>query len=173
MTFHGWIKDKAEYSDGSTALVLSVDSLNSENSIYSPVSGKVRITVTQSVPDYSYGDELTVTGRLTRPSPRRNPGEFDYRAYLERKGIFAQLRVRNDTRLDFYSSNKGFWIMREIVIPVRNKMSELRQTVHKGKHLAFIQAVVMGERRGIDREILDDFRTSGTMHILAISGLHV
>jgi competence protein ComEC len=41
-----------------------------------------------------YGDTIRLRGRLEIPDISRNPGAFDYRAYLTRNGIYATLHVR-------------------------------------------------------------------------------
>ena len=38
---------------------------------------------------------------------------------------------------------------------------------------AFMRAILLGDRSELSKRIQQDFRNSGTMHILAISGLHI
>src|ERR1051326_3798774 len=55
-----------------------------------------------------YGDTVIVTGRMEIPSGPNNPGAFDDRAYLARKGIYATLTARRaqDWRC---VAEPGFW----------------------------------------------------------------
>ena len=50
------------------------------------VSAKFLIRFQQLVP-LRYGRHITLTGVLRQPQGRRNPGGFDYRAYLARQDI--------------------------------------------------------------------------------------
>ena len=38
---------------------------------------------------------------------------------------------------------------------------------------ALVVALLLGDRRGLDAELVDAFATTGTLHLLAVSGLHV
>ena len=50
---------------------------------------KTRLAVTWSGPLPVYGDRVRLRGSLQPLLPSRNPGEFEYAAYLRRQGIFA------------------------------------------------------------------------------------
>ena len=62
-------------------------------------------------------------------------------------------------------------------IGLANRLKRYIENVHKGllppAQEAFATALLTGNRDHIPREIMDVFRRSGTMHILAVSGLHV
>jgi len=56
------------------------------------VSGRLYVTLPLKLKDGLYpGQMLTVSGSLYRPKPASNPGGFDFRQYLARRGIFAGL----------------------------------------------------------------------------------
>ncbi len=102
----------------------------------------------------------TLTGRLVEPQGKRNPGGFDFRGYLKRRGVEAQLLVREV---------EGFQ-------PARLSLKErLRQGVTRGlseRQAALMQAMTLGIRDDLG-ELRDIFSASGLAHILALSGLHV
>ena len=169
----GWITDKNEYANGSTKLTVSVISMTVRGVPYAPVDGKISIMLPYPVREYGYGDEISASGMLVRPPSRRNPGEPDYRDYLERNGIYAQLRVPEGANIEMRSAKHGYIIIREVVEPVRELLSGAFARYHTGQELEFLRAIVLGQRSGVEPEILDDFRDTGTLHILAVSGLHV
>jgi len=50
-----------------------------------PVCGRIRVSLGG---DVEYGERLILYGRLDSPPPARNPGGFDYRAWLTRQNIY-------------------------------------------------------------------------------------
>ena len=55
------------------------------------ISGNVRVTLPNSGIVPSYGDEVRIKGELSFPKSAMNPGELDYRDYLEKQDIRASL----------------------------------------------------------------------------------
>jgi competence protein ComEC len=58
------------------------------------------------VPTLSYGERVRVQGTLEQP---RNDGDFDYRAYLARRGIYV---LMNEPDLLLLPGNNGAWWQR-------------------------------------------------------------
>jgi hypothetical protein len=73
-TIHGWITERTDNYNGDVAVTVSPISIRSRGVEYSNVTGDVRIALTDPGLDAEYGDEVTASGMLVRPSSRRNPG---------------------------------------------------------------------------------------------------
>ncbi len=148
--------------------------------------------------DYQYGDRLVVKGTIKRPEtknivsrraglnlgysknisrgglnlPYRFSGDFNYRKYLERQNIFAIINAseKNVTLLSHnYKSNpvlRYAYLVRE---KIKNQFLE-KMPLESG---AFLRAILLGDRSELPKKLNESFRNSGTMHILAISGLNV
>lgn len=102
----------------------------------------------------------TVVGDLRLPSGKRNPGDFDYRGYLERRGVRAQLLVREVS--DFSAARPDL-------------KTRLAQGVAAGlneRAAGLLLAMTLGIRENLG-ELREVFAASGLAHILALSGLHV
>jgi competence protein ComEC len=56
---------------------------------------------------------------------------------------------------------------------IRNELSHSLSEVLSGEELNLAQALVLGDREGLDVSTNDAFANTGAMHILAVSGLHV
>ena len=54
------------------------------------VEAKLLIRFREPIP-LGYGDWIEIEGVLRRPNEQRNPGGFDYRFYLARRGVFGIL----------------------------------------------------------------------------------
>ncbi|MFC1563303.1 DNA internalization-related competence protein ComEC/Rec2 [candidate division KSB1 bacterium] len=169
----GWITDKQVYPKGNTSITVNIISLTINGRQLSNIKGKVKLYTDRTTGEYSYGDRLAAGGLLIDFRPRRNPGEVDFRAYYHKQGIFAELRLPEGREVVFRHGNYGNSILRKIIFPLKTSFSGTFEELHSGMHLEFMKAIVLGERSGLDREILEEFRDSGTIHILAVSGLHI
>ncbi|MBU1912636.1 MAG: ComEC family competence protein [Candidatus Omnitrophica bacterium] len=98
--------------------------------------------------------------------------DFNYREYLERQNIFAIISAseKNITLLSHnYNSNPVIRYAYLIRDKIKNQFLE-KMPLESG---AFLRAILLGDRSELPKKLNESFRNSGTMHILAISGLHV
>ncbi|MFQ5675954.1 MAG: DNA internalization-related competence protein ComEC/Rec2 [bacterium] len=136
-----------------------------------PVHGRILVSVANANCDYQYGDEIILRGRLRKPRDRRNPGEFDYRAYLAAQGIYGI--VSHPTSIQKKSSGHGNAVLREIVFPVKWYLDDFVQTHFPDRESALLHGLMIGERGEIPLALKESFANLGVIHILAVSGLHV
>ncbi len=140
------------------------------------VSAKFLIRFQELIP-LRYGKHLTLTGVLRQPDTQRNPGGFDYRAYLARQNVSGI--IYHQGLLDI-GEQSGFpplrWIealrLRTEQI-IDNAYSGLETPPANALHAKLLKAILLGKRSDVPSETLDIFRNSGTFHVLAVSGLHV
>ena len=128
-----------------------------------PTSELVR---TRGAPYFRYGDSLELTGRLEAPL---SFGGFDYGAYLANQGIrstmaFPQVRVLEE--------GGGNPVLRE-VYGLRRKLSGGIDEALPEPQASLGRALLLGLRGRLPADVRDEFRSTGTSHLLAISGLHV
>lgn len=117
-------------------------------------------------------DEIYVTKTsIQELNPALNPNQFDYKDYLEKQYVYHQLYI-DGTSLLKVSSNKhtlfGFASRLHETINLKLEASNF-----KPDELAIINALLLGQRQDIDKEIYDNYTNAGAVHILAVSGLHV
>jgi len=118
--------------------------------------------------DISPDDILSINGKLVKPHGNRNPGAFNYKKYLLRKGIKSVLlNGRIDSVISQpYSLNKFYFSIR------KNINQKINKTVDK-PYNSLIMGFLLGEKGELDYELLERFRQLGIIHVLAVSGLHV
>ncbi len=118
------------------------------------------------------GDRLRLRGCFEVPGPPRNPGQFDRLHWLRSRGIAAEFEasaVRVAGRPDpWLAAHRIAW---EARLDIRRRLATGLD--EHGTGAAVIRALVLGDRSGGDPEVFDAFRESGTMHLFAVSGLHV
>lgn len=120
----------------------------------------------------SCGDRVRLLGRLHWPSPPTNPGEFDFASFLNDRQIAAQVFVRHPdamTTLQAVSPlNPRYWLSL-----LRTEAQSVLTAVVDDSVEGVALALMLGERNQIPADVERAFVASGTMHLLAISGLHV
>ncbi|MGE5114135.1 MAG: ComEC/Rec2 family competence protein [Acidobacteriaceae bacterium] len=117
------------------------------------------------------GQRIRLRAKLGIPDNYRNPGAFDYRHYLERRGIL----VSGGGELDSVT------IVNEDANPAWERWrANTRQAIVQRIHATFapnyavvLDAMLIGDASSIGRDIRNDFQRSGTYHILVVSGFNV
>ena len=134
------------------------------------VQAKVLIRF-QRLVSLRYGKRLTLSGTLRQPQPQRNPGGFDYQAYLSRKDVFGIIYHQGLLEV---SEQAGFPPLRWIE-GLRLRIEEVIDEVYGVESLdaQLIKGILLGKRSDLPSDTLETFRNSGNLHVLAVSGLHV
>jgi len=174
----GIIRDAPTEDDGTWRFTLSVDTVEAFGRTLF-VDGHVRVTLhnplwisTIAYPTLREGDRLWVMGSLSLASGPRNPGAFDYASYLARRGVCCTMYVRGAEHVQVRGSNRG--LLLRIVVQGRSYVREqLARTISGDRPRAVLEALLLGDRSAVSRIERDRFASTGLMHLLAVSGLHV
>ncbi|WP_395735767.1 ComEC/Rec2 family competence protein [Prosthecobacter sp.] len=113
-------------------------------------------------------------GMLSLPRPASNPGTFDSQEYALRMGRVARFDVEKLQRAE--GGGEVWWCsFLERAERCRQWIShQLGQDLDDDpKTVAVLRAMALGVSAEADDEIEDAFRNSGTLHVFAVSGLHV
>ena len=157
----GVVAEEPEPKDSSMAFVLAAREIDGER-----VKGNILVRTTR-YPTYQYGDLLKMTGELEEP-----PGDldgFDYRAYLARQGIYTTVYY---PELEVLATGQGQQPL-QWLYSLRHRMGEAIGTSLSEPEGSLAQGILLGLRHNVPSSLYEDFRRSGTAHLLAISGLHM
>ena len=134
------------------------------------VQAKVLIRF-QGLVSLRYGNRLTLSGTLRQPQPQRNPGGFDYQAYLSRKAVFGIIYHQGLLEI---GEQAGFPPLRWIEA-LRLRTEEVIDEAYGIDSLdaLLIKGIMLGKRSNLPTDTVETFRNSGNLHVLAVSGLHV
>ena len=117
-------------------------------------------------PPIRYGDRLRLEGPLTAPP---HLDDFDYPAYLARQGIGSVMSFPSVSILDEGDGGR----LLSVLFTVRRSLHASLSMTTPEPEASLGQALLLGMRNTIPDEVLNDFRETGTSHLLAISGLHI
>ena len=125
-----------------------------------------------SLGDVRVGEKLLLPGFLRLPDASRNPGAFDYRAYLQAQDIIATFSCRHQKPL-WREPPQGGWEWRQIISQTKNWIETRLASFSQNQRLALLKGLLIGERDEISKEIVEAFSRTGLVHILAVSGSNV
>lgn len=117
------------------------------------------------------GDELELTGWVTRPAAPDNPGQHDFRRQLQAEGLRGLLRVEHPDLITVLRRDTN--VLRRLRNRLRLRCELMLEATISPQTLPLAEAMLLGIRSEIDRDVRTHFVESGTAHLLAISGLHV
>jgi competence protein ComEC len=120
------------------------------------------------------GDSLVVRADLKRPESFRSPGAFDYQRHLAFQGILASGFSRSPHFVHKLEEYQTFWQrLRYAPERARTSIGRLIDGAVAEEHRGLYRALLIGDASAIGDEVMENFKASGTVHILSISGLHM
>src|SRR5919204_565235 len=121
-----------------------------------------------------FGDELKLLAIAEPIAPSRNPGEFDMRNYLARRDVHRLLFVRYPEAGVLLRHGAGNPILRLAQQSRAWMQWALCRGLEKAPDVqAFLSGIVLGQRHQTPEDIEEPFQQTGTLHLLAVAGLHV
>ena len=120
-----------------------------------------------SVP-LGFGDVVLVGGSFSAPEPPIFPDSFDYAAYLEREGIYELFRPES---LEIASRGTGF--LRTLYDWRDDALAAVCSGFRSAENARMAGAMLGGRKIALRKETRNGFLSSGTIHILTVSGTHV
>jgi competence protein ComEC len=138
------------------------------------VSGKVMAYFPKSDSSFAlrYGDLIAMPAPIREVKPPRNPGEFDYRAYLYRKGITGQVYLKDEDWIDLQANKANpiyafSYRFRDVLL------ASLQRSGLSDNEFGVAAAILLGYDDNLADEVRKNYVAAGSMHILCVSGMHV
>lgn len=117
-------------------------------------------------PELRYGQRISVAGYLDLPA---SDGEFDYRAYLARHGVYV---LMNQPKVALLPGEGGSW-WRGALLHLNDRARQTGLRLLGEPHASLLVGVLLGVQATIPEDVLDAFSATGTSHILVISGWNI
>ncbi|MCB1800670.1 MAG: DNA internalization-related competence protein ComEC/Rec2 [Gammaproteobacteria bacterium] len=163
----GRVSSLVSEHEGLARFVLDADSLATAGESW---DGSWRLRLTwREAPPLLPGQPLALSVRLKHVHGFASPGAWDYEGWLIWRGIRftgyvipgAEVTVTQTTACCRLDRLRARLSARVDALPLSESASGI------------IRALTIGDRSGLSSEINELFRTTGTSHLMAISGLHI
>lgn len=157
-TVWGFINNEPSYKDNGISFIFSVRQLQFNDKKYD-CSGDILVKA-KEISGLSYGEEMVLLGNIHRP-PKFYGDNISGIMYI--KAPAAALRT---------NKNRGF-IVKRLALYLKAKIEGIIYGKLSALAAGILDAMVLGERKGIPQVVYDAMIKSGTVHILVVSGFNV
>ncbi len=132
--------------------------------------GKLYFYLEKGKDNLQIGDELWVCGIPDAIEPPTTPGAFDFAAYSRRQNIHFQQfvtaveikKLGQSHSIPIYARRWSDGLSRRLDRLLTNPQAQ-----------QVAGALLLGRKQDVEGSLRDHYATTGTLHILAVSGLHV
>lgn len=156
---------KSNYNEGDITLTGHIVSMTyQDNKVNIILKAKEKINVTYYTDlqlDYELGDQIKISGQLSKPSNNTVFNLFNYRLYLLSNKIYFNLKA---DKIEKVTDNDNFFYK------IKNNVYRRIDQLKSGN---YIKAFILGDKQDLDDNMQNIYRENGITHLLAISGMHV
>ena len=120
-----------------------------------------------------YGDKILISGGLQLIKNAGNPGGFNYSRYMAFQQTFYQVFLKQNkfVLLNLHNENALY----SFIYNARRKVINILQEFVKGnkKVTGIAEALLIGYKEDLDKDVVQAYSNTGVVHIIAISGMHL
>ncbi|MFA6294854.1 MAG: ComEC/Rec2 family competence protein [Candidatus Paceibacterota bacterium] len=172
----GVVNSEPERKETGQVLVVSVESLSIASTSKSCGANFLIRMKTKLYPKFIFNDRISFTGKLLQPInfDSSDGRSFNYKGYLAKNDIYFEMKSATVGILDpnlsagGQKSNINYWLY----FLKRKFVNSLEKTLGE-PHAALASGLVVGEKAALGKDLLNDFRTVGLIHIVVLSGYNI
>jgi competence protein ComEC len=138
------------------------------------VHGKMLINLMKDSKSISlkYGDVIVFKNNSKLLEEPKNPNEFSYKLYQSFHTVYHRIFLKNgDWQL--VQENQGYAFFKTIYILREKFMLTLDKYIDDKNDFAVSTALMLGYRDYMTEDVIRAYSSSGALHVLSVSGLHV
>ena len=170
ISIRGIVSDEPDLRSDHTNLTIDITEIDTAQEKH-PVKTRA-LVITDRYPSWKYGDEVSISGKLMVPKnfEQADTGRpFDYVSYLAKDGIFYQF-IRPD--ISRIGEGKGNIIKRELLLLKHAFLDRVSRVIPEPES-SLLGGLLVGAKQSLGKDLLDDFRTAGVIHIVVLSGYNL
>lgn len=120
--------------------------------------------------ELSYGDHVVVSGTITLPASfETDTGRtFDYAGYLRVQGVSAMMQQAN-----LESALPGSWSLQKFLFTIKHIFEASAEKLFPEPDSSLLEGILLGERRGLPKDLNDAFIASSLVHVVVLSGYNI
>lgn len=134
------------------------------------VSGKVLVWCFKEN-QINIHDHITAQGKLYQPFPFDSGKKLNYRDYLAQKAIYSQFSISGGSVL-ITEKKRGSNVLLKGMQRLKGKIRGIIDVNLSASASGLISAMILGDRTRVPDILNESLQRSGTVHVLAVSGLH-
>ncbi len=153
-----------DYRATSAHVVISVSSVNNATTTGTLLALLPRTT------KVFYGDNVRVRGVITTPQTFvTNTGrEFDYPNYLRVQGVSMVM-----SRATVQQISTGIWSIQKSLFSYKHNFEQSLERLLPEPHAALMEGILLGEKHGLPKDLMQAFTISGLVHVVVLSGYNI
>lgn len=166
----GVISDEPLVKDFTKTFTVKVKRINGDDIEGDNLDINIRIQ-TERYLDYEYGQNILLKGKLSQPFNFKSNGgrTFDYINFLLKDGIYFEMKKPEIEILESVSGN----VVSRTLFKIKQKFLRNIKRVLGEPHAALAGGLVVGEKSALGKDLLEDFRLVGLIHIIVLSGYNI
>ncbi len=139
-----------------------------------PMKGKTLLYLPKSDESaaITHGDILIISAKLKPLPPPANPDAFDYRRYMQKKGVFYTAYAGDGCWQ--LLGRHTFRPLKAVTHRIQTYLSSVfSSSGMSGAEYDIINAILLGDDDTMNPELKRTYAAAGVSHILCVSGMHV
>ncbi|WP_158828462.1 ComEC/Rec2 family competence protein [Mucilaginibacter lacusdianchii] len=137
-------------------------------------NGKLLLTIVADSDSHpaSFGDQLLIPANYKSVDAPFNPAEFNYKQYLAHQNIYHQAFI---TRRQFVktATDQGNPLIAYALKMRQSMVAAFKQHIHDPNAAAVASTLILGYKADLSPDVTQAYSTTGTIHVLSVSGAHV
>ena len=165
----GIIDEDPDYRENNVHFVLNAEKIILPEK-ETAVSGKI-LLLASLYPEFKYGDKIRAEGLLQKPKnfAGEDGRDFDYISYLRKDGINFEIF---SPKINFLSGGNGN-ILKSGLFSLKNSFMENLRKFIPEPEVSLLGGLVVGAKSSLGKELLEDFRKVGLIHVVVLSGYNI
>ena len=144
---------------------------------FMPAEGDIELSLKAPLPeDLRPGQRLLVRAFVSRPKGFATPGSFDYPKFLAWKSIWVTGWVSSPAHIATLPAEEGNALRRQWRFypeQIRHQINQFLRTRLPAGQSSLYMAILTGDSAALSPETLENYKATGAIHLLSISGLHM